>query len=252
MAESTLLGKKFNRMDVFNVPVPAATETWQPIPHHYLINELESWVKGAGFEIRKETHALAHEGARYFGVFDLVNGHNQPDYGLSVGVRNSHDMRFPAGLCVGSRVFVCDNLAFSGEITLARKHTRWILRDLTRLCATAFGKVGELRQLQGKRIETYKGFALDDRDAHDLLIKAVDCRVIPNADVPHVLAEYRAPRHDEFKARNAWSLFNAFTEIAKEGNVMELSGRTQRLHGLLDNRVGLLIPANAGEVVEVN
>jgi hypothetical protein len=27
-------------------------------------------------------------------------------------------------------VFVCDNLAFSGEIKIARKHTRFIVRDL--------------------------------------------------------------------------------------------------------------------------
>jgi len=39
-----------------------------------------------------------------------------------------------------------------------------------------------------------------------------------------------------FEARNVWSLFNAFTESLKDGNLAE---RTEALHGLLDTHVGL-------------
>ncbi len=39
--------------------------------------------------------------------------------------------------------------------------------------------------------------------------------------------------------RNVWSLFNAFTESLKEGNLAELPKRTEALHGLLDTHVGL-------------
>ena len=53
-----------------------------------------------------------------------------------------------------------------------------------------------------------------------------------------MLHEWREPRHDAFQARNAWSLFNAFTEALK-GNLVELPRRTEALHGLLDTHVGL-------------
>ena len=46
------------------------------------------------------------------------------------------------------------------------------------------------------------------------------------------------PAHDAFEGRNVWSLFNAFTEALK-GNLLELPRRTEALHGLLDNHVGL-------------
>ncbi|MFO1437570.1 MAG: hypothetical protein U1F81_04555 [Verrucomicrobiaceae bacterium] len=36
-----------------------------------------------------------------------------------------------------------------------------------------------------------------------------------------------------------WSLFNAFTESLKDGNLAELPKRTEALHGLLDTHVGL-------------
>ena len=47
------------------------------------------------------------------------------------------------------------------------------------------------------------------------------------------------PNHPEFEDRNAWSLFNAFTEELK-GNLIALPKRTQALHGLLDGHCGVL------------
>jgi len=35
-----------------------------------------------------------------------------------VGLRNSHDKTFPAGLVAGTRVFICANLSFSGLIQM--------------------------------------------------------------------------------------------------------------------------------------
>src|SRR5205807_1578946 len=81
--------------------------------------------------IVSQAHALAREGQRYFGLLQIVNGTFHDDYSLIMGIRNSHDKAFPAALCLGSGVFVCDNLAFSGEIKLARKHTRFIERNVT-------------------------------------------------------------------------------------------------------------------------
>lgn len=225
---------RVTRGDVLAVATPNRTATWVPIDHARLLEEMDDWVRRAGLEVRKEAHALSHNGARYFGVFDIAVREGAADYGLAVGLRNSHDMRFPAGLAVGSRVFVCDNLAFSGEVTLARKHTTYILRDLPRLCAEAFGRVGRMRERQALRIDAYKRTALTDSAVHDLLIKSVDCKVIPNAQIPRVLEEWRKPAHAEFGPRTAWSLFNAYTETAKEWNPFDLPQRTQRLHGLLD------------------
>ena len=40
-----------------------------------------------------------------------------------------------------------------------------------------------------------------------------------------MLYEWREPRHNAFVGRNVWSLFNAFTESLKEGNLAELPKR---------------------------
>ena len=46
---------------------------------------------------------------------------------------------------MGSAVFVCDNLAFSAEVTIARRHTRFIERDLPRIVHTAVGRLADMR-----------------------------------------------------------------------------------------------------------
>ena len=73
--------------------------------------------------------------------------------------------------------------------------------------------------------------------AHD--IRACDVGVCSNRLIPAVLREWREPRHQEFKGRDVWSLFNSFTEALKDGNLAELPKRTESLHGLLDVAVGL-------------
>ena len=136
-------------------------------------------------------------------------------------------------------MFVCDNLSFSGEVQFARKHTRFINRDLPQLTERAIGLLLAKWHDQDKRIEAYKESEIDDAEAHDLIIRACDVGVCSNRLIPAVLHEWREPRHQEFQERDVWSLFNSFTEALKDGNLAELPKRTEALHGLLDVAVGL-------------
>ena len=51
-------------------------------------------------------------------------------YRYVLGVRNSNNKRFPAGLVMGVAPFVCDNLMFCGEVEVSRRHTKNIMSDL--------------------------------------------------------------------------------------------------------------------------
>jgi hypothetical protein len=168
----------------------------------------------------------------YFGLFQLTGG---DDFGMVVGARNSHIKRFAAGLVAGSNVFVCDNLCFSGEVSLSRKHTRHILRDLGSVVAKAFGLISSLQKTQEERFSLYKQTELTDRHANDLLIRAMDCGAIAASKLPKVLEQWRTPNHPEFKDRTVWSLHNAFTEVYKEYSLENVRGKSLRLNGLLDN-----------------
>ena len=63
------------------------------------------------------------------------------DYCWVLGLRNSHDKTFPAGIVAGAQLFICDNLSFSGEVKFARKHTSHIVRDLPQITSRAIGQL---------------------------------------------------------------------------------------------------------------
>jgi hypothetical protein len=212
-----------------------------PVAHHRLLDEVESTLLASGLRVVGEAHALWHEEQRYFGLLEVENSDSHADYGLVIGLRNSHDKSFPAAIALGSAVFICDNLAFSGEVTIARRHTRFIERDLPRVVHTAVGRLADLRGQQDERIETYKQTPLVDRTVHDLVVRAIDANVLPVTQLPTVLAEWRTPRCSEFAAPTVWRLFNAFSESWKGRTLAALPRRSQALHGLLDVVCGLAV-----------
>jgi len=173
---------------------------------------------------------------------EIVRDAETEDYCWVLGLRNSHDKTFPAGVTAGAQVFVCDNLSFTGEVKLARKHTRFIGRDLPLLVERAIGQLLNKWHDQSVRFSAYKESAITDGSAHDLIVRAVDVGICSNRMIPEILKWWRRPAHEEFRARCIWSLFNSFTEAMKQGNLAELPKRTEALHGLLDSHVGLAVP----------
>jgi len=224
---------------VATVKTPRATSTWQPIPHHQLIQTVQRTLATTNLTIGTQAHSLTHDGSRYFGLMEIQSRKKNDDYTWVLGLRNSHDKTFPAGIVAGASVFVCDNLSFSGEVKFARKHTRYINRDLPQLTERAIGLLLAKWHDQDKRIDAYKESEIDDAGAHDLVIRACDVGVCSNRLIPAVLQEWREPVHEQFVERNVWTLFNCFTEALKDGNLNELPKRTEALHGLLDVAVGL-------------
>ena len=224
--------------EIFLTTTPEATETHYPIPHGTLVETVRDVVRGAQWEITDTDYALFHEDNEMFAVWRIQNGESHPDYDLTIGLRNSHNKMFAAGMAVGSYVMVCSNLDFSGEVVIGRQHTRHILRDLRGLVETAFSKVQAMRILQARRIEVYKESTPSDTEVHDFLIRSVDQHVMANSYIPKVLKEYRTPSHEEFfndgRVRTGWTLLNAYTEVFKGVNALTLPNRTIKLHRMLD------------------
>jgi len=229
-----------SRGQLFDVPTPPGTRTWYPLSHRTILREVETQLESCGFTILEETHALSHEGARYFGVLSVtLPNRAKADFGWVVGLRNSHDMTYPAGLVAGTKIIVCDNLCFSGEVRISRKHTRFAERDLRHLTARAVGQLGDKFRGLDQRVIAYKEERITNKRAHDIIIRAVDCAAITPAQIPDVLMQWRKPAHEAFQPRNAFSLWNAFTGVFKTVNPHTALRRGEALHGLFDAEVAL-------------
>ena len=213
---------------------PAATHTWTPVAHGDVVRMVEDSLAGSGLEISDSQFALARDGARMFGTITLAGG---TDYATVIGVRNSHDKSFPVSFCLGSRVFVCDNLAFSAEVVVKTKHSRLVLDRLPRLVNEGVAQLIEKRGHQAKRIEAYKEAEIRGLPhLHDLVMRSYRAKAIPARAIAEVVQEYEAPSHPEFQEPTLWSYFNSVTEVLKKYG--DLPQRTQRLHGVVDAEVG--------------
>jgi hypothetical protein len=236
---------KATREQLATVKTPDATDSWVPIPHIHLLNEVEKAMAKRNLRIVNETFGLSENGLRMFGLLQLQNCEGREDYSLVAGLRNGNDKGIRAGFCVGSGAFVCDNLAFSSEIVFHRKHTVFINRDLPLMIETAVGRLADHWRTQNERIDRYKQTEVSRLQAIDMIVNAAESEVFPETKVMDVYREFMTPRHPEFKDKTVWSLFNAVTENLKPRNnskgttLWALPSRTQRLHNLCDTICGI-------------
>ena len=208
-------GWEASKADLASVPVPKSTESYHPVQYGRFIEEVELHIPRFGLTVQSSAFALAREGGQMFGVLTCVNGKPATDYALAIGVRNSYDRSLAVGLTLGSRVFCCDNLAVSGEVTMHRKHTLNVFRDLPDLIYRMLGQVSSMRERTDGEIAAMKVRELPPAHAHHLMVEAIRGGVLPASRLPKVLEAWDEPKHEVFTPRTAWSLFNAFTEVQK-------------------------------------
>jgi len=196
------------------VETPFPTRSFKPVAHLELIETLEQALRKNHITIRKEQFALRRDGATLFGVLQLAYK-DTPDGMAALGLRTSNNRTMSIQLCAGLSVLVCDNMVFRGDlIALNRKHTSGLhLRTEINHAVLRFqDHFGRLTS----EIANLKDRAVSDTDAkailHDVFVEGI----LPIRLLPDASNLYFEPFVDEFRPRNAWSLHNAFTAVAKE------------------------------------
>lgn len=225
--------------ELSTVLTPEPTESFTPISHSYLVEQTREAITRAGYSVKEEKHALARFGQRYFGGFaivgpDLQSGERQ----LVVGLRNAHDKTFAASMCIGNRMMVCENLCFSSDIKLQRRHTTNILRDIPRVLSEGVSRVSAHWVDMESRMLRYQQSEVTPEQVAGLAVRLAEAKALPGRDVFPVVQEWKTPRHPEFATPTLWSLYNAVTEHLKGGDLNKLPARTMVMQSLFDGWCG--------------
>jgi len=237
MGESTLIAstEKLTRQQLALVTTPPGTATHRPVPHGEVV---EALVETLGFRhigVVKDEFAISKDGMKMFGVLDLDTGMHGCRF--SIGVRNAHDKSMRLAMTVGYRVFVCENMAFSGDFQpVLAKHSK----NFSLLNALSIGVDQMQRNFDGMRmqVEAWRESQFTDVQAKLVIYRAF---VESGLDVPKHLARpvhdlYFTPQHDEFQPRTLWSLSNAFTSAFKQLEPIPQFRATAKLGGFLANQ----------------
>jgi hypothetical protein len=183
---------------------------------------------------------------QFFGLMECKDErtYTERDHGLMIGLRGSYDQTLPRGMAIGGRVFVCDNLCFSGEITVKTKQTLDIDARIADMLRDAISRVPQFVAHQDRRFDNYKHVEIGQTVGNSMLTDLVRIGALNASQIGVALKEWDNPRHAEH-AQHGWSLWrlhNACTEALKPANkdtnaVQRNWGRTIQLTDMLDREV---------------
>ncbi len=208
--------RKITREELMEIPVPEGTRTHQPLSHYQIIEVLEEALSFRYLKVIRDEYAVSVDGMKMFGVMDL----NLEFTGcrFSIGLRNSNDKSMRLALTAGYRVFVCDNMAFSGDFSpLLHKHTRKL--ELYDAISVAVDRIHRAFEPMKQQVQAMRESVLTEEEVKLLIYRAFldrNIRGVPRHLMPVVHDLYFKPQHEAFVPRNLWSLSNAFTSAFKK------------------------------------
>ncbi|MEA1933962.1 MAG: hypothetical protein U9N60_05975 [Thermodesulfobacteriota bacterium] len=233
MTTSTLLGSnKVTEAEVIQVPAVPFTRTFRPMHHKQILDAIRTGINAVGLEVVNSEYVLAGNGMRMFGVWDLDSGND--DLCWSVGIRNSMDKSMALGITAGTRVFVCDNLAFDGEFVELRRHTKGLTME--ELEFMAFRAIRCLVRRLTKFQTWHEGLrqhALTERDAKILLVEMITQSVIPASKLPRFYNLYFGGAY----THNLWGFHEAATNVLKDSNLITLPKKNRILNAILNQHI---------------
>jgi hypothetical protein len=203
--------------DLRALPAPATLGArHRPIPHAALVDALYDEFDRREVAIRRSQFALSGNDGSLFGVLDLQLLQGGAERSLAFGFRNSTDSSLALRAVAGNRVFVCDNLALSGDVfAIQRKNTTFM--DLRSTIAVGFDKFLSAAQRLRDRIARIADTPLTDTAAKVAIYDAFEGGVVPIRLFDDVNRHYFQPDADatDCQPRTLWGVHNAFTRSVK-------------------------------------
>lgn len=233
MANSTLIGSnKVTEAEVILAPQVPFTRTFRPVHHKEVIAAIRTGISAVGLEVVKSEYVLAGNGMKMFGVWDLSTGNDELCW--SVGIRNSMDKSMALGITAGTRVFVCENLAFDGEFIELRRHTKGLTLDELEFMAyrAIRNVVGRLAAFQAWH-EGLKNHALSEDDAKIMLVELVAQSVFPVSKFPLFHDLYFGGAYGQ----TIWGFHEAATDVLRDANLLTLPKKNRVLNNILNQHI---------------
>lgn len=233
-----------DRTALYALPQPESLGRFHaPIHHADFLEELEGVLVDKGYEITDNAMGVTAEGARLFGLMSVRHKalRHDDDGEYMIGYRGAHDQSLPRAVSRGRGLFVCDNLAFSGDAVMHTKQTTNLHLRLPMLLDDMVTDLGKGFQQQIQQYDTYKLTQMTQSVADQAILEMGRRGIINWSELGKVTQEWDTPSHDEFAedGLSVWRLFNAATETMKLRNpahprLPTLAPKSVALHELCD------------------
>jgi hypothetical protein len=207
---------------------PAPEGRWKPVKHALIVDLMHEELERRDIRVAKEEYAIQRDGNYLFAAL-TTNWLDTGETAAAIAFRHSNDKTEAMKMYAGVRVFICDNMALSGdEIILNRKHTTRL--NVAAELTNAFDRYKDGALILQRNLEDLKARPLSLGDAQRKLFDIFYRRMLPTRMLVPVTDSYLS--HDD---RTDWGLLNACTLHAKN----LAPGPNMRAHAHLGKFFGL-------------
>ena len=245
---------QITRLQMADLPLPQAMGRFhQPYAFSDYVEEIHHSLDREGLVATTQEYVTSHDNQRMFGAMTItpkaLEGEliTAEDWELILGVRGSHDQSVQRGITLGSRVMVCSNLCFDGNLgTFNSKQTTNIAARIPHLVRSAISRVPQMAHKLEGSYEAYRNTVLKPRHGDAALVELHRRGALAAPQLGRAIAEWDRPSHVEHAAQghSVWRLMNAATEALKpvgtaSVNMNLVQERSQKVSAFLNEIVGI-------------
>ena len=204
-----------NLNEVLSVLVPDQTDSYIPVSNKHLIDSVKEHLSSNGLSVCNEQYELSKSGLQMFGSMSIAANNTNAVMVKEFGFRNSYDKSLPVGFVSGSRVLVCSNLMFRGDIILMRKHTLNVYGDFEKLLSQAITGINTQFDSIQTEYEKMNRIPVSDIEAAHLTGEMYFKNKIKDTHVSIIRKEW----NDTYTNKTAWDFCQCTTEALKKHSV---------------------------------
>lgn len=208
--------RRVERPELNAVPCPTFDphSRWRPVAHGAVLQMAESAIQSAGFGVQKMELGLSRCDQKFWGTF-VLDHQMVEGVSLSMLVSSSTDMTIALRAGFGSRVWACDNGAWTAERTISRKHTiHSVERYFEAVCKTV-SELPQFAQVEGDRITRMMGTPITDQQAESYLLRAFEKGILSHRTLLPALEYWRTAEFPGQQEKTAWRLYNSVSGALK-------------------------------------
>lgn len=225
---------------------PEPTKTWRPVAHADIPDMIAKAILAAGWHftgtddpVRPEFQlSVTENGTKMFGITKigipgLLEGE---EFGLALGFRNSHDKSIAFQLVIGTDVFVCDNMMFSGGFKVRREHT--INISVSEVIEGTFREIPSATEKLGGWFGGLRQLPMGSDEGVSFLARAVEVKALPIGDFMNArsifLGSFKSEERTQIQhGGTMWSVYQAITAQWKKHSPMQIPEYSRNLNALV-------------------
>jgi hypothetical protein len=219
---------------LLSIPVPEKTETYSPVPHRVLINEVTEKLKNKGLDIVNKNYWSNNDGRQMIGTYGIES--DDSDLHMMLAFRNSYDKSMAVGFAAGAQVMICSNGMITGDLVVYRKHTGDVLEEVHDYIIDGINMLeGNFKKLKADK-DLLEIIPLNDRQQAEILGRLyVEKEIITSTQLN--IVKHELVKSANFVGKNAWCLYNNVTEALKTSHVTNALQDHIELHEFFEEEV---------------